>query len=224
MSGKVDMTAALAPDLAAGLVAMGIDLVPTVQAQLLDYLVLLQKWNKTYNLTAITEPERQLTHHLLDSLALLPYIEAGPLLDVGSGAGLPGIPLALARPDLRVTLMDASHKKAAFMRQAVIELGLGHRVTVLHGRVETLQAGPFVQITARAFADLNDFTRLTRRVLAVGGCWLAMKGVYPYDEIAQLTGVVVSADFPLNVPGLAAQRHLLVLRPDDAHNTKREGA
>jgi 16S rRNA (guanine527-N7)-methyltransferase len=224
MSGTGNMTAALAPDLAAGLGAMAIDLAPTVQAQLLDYLALLQKWNKTYNLTAIAEPERQLTHHLLDSLAMLPHVGAGPLLDVGSGAGLPGIPLALARPELRVTLMDASHKKAAFMRQAVIELGLTRRVTVLHGRVEALQTGPFAQITARAFADLNDFTRLTAHLLAEGGEWLAMKGVYPADEIAQLKGVVVTADFPLTVPGLSAQRHLLVLRPDDVHDTNSEGA
>jgi len=196
-----------------GLTALRLDLPLTVQAQLLAYLALLQKWNKTYNLTAITEPERQLTHHLLDSLALLPHVGPGPLLDVGSGAGLPGIPLALARPDLKVTLIDASQKKAAFMQQAAIELGLAARVTAVHGRVEALQAGPFAQITARAFADLNDLVFLTRHLLSEGGCWLAMKGTHPHEEVAKLRGAVVSEEIELTVPGLGAQRRLLVLRP-----------
>lgn len=204
---------ALDARLAEGLTVLGIDLSATVRAQLLAYLALLQKWNKTYNLTAITEPERQLTHHLLDSLALLPYVGPGPLLDVGSGAGLPGIPLALARPDLQVTLIDASQKKAAFMQQAAIELGLTARVTVVHGRVEALQAGPFAQIAARAFADLNDLVRLTRHLLAEGGGWLAMKGVYPHEEVTKLQEAVVSEEIELKVPGLGAQRRLLVLRP-----------
>ncbi len=196
-----------------GLVALRIDLSPTVRAQMLAYLALLQKWNKTYNLTAIVEPERQLTHHLLDSLALLPHVGSGPLLDVGSGAGLPGIPLALARPDLRVMLIDASQKKAAFMQQAVIELDLASRVTVVHGRVEALKTGPFAQISARAFADLNDLVRLTRHVLAEGGCWLAMKGQHPQEEVGKLQEAAVSEEIELMVPGLGAQRRLLVLRP-----------
>ena len=199
--------------LKAGLTALHLDLSDAVQAQLLAYLALLQKWNKTYNLTAITEPERQLTHHILDSLALVPHVGSGPLLDVGSGAGLPGIPLALARPDLRVTLIDASQKKAAFMQQAAIDLGLAARVTVVHGRVEALQAGPFVQITARAFANLDDLVRLTRHVLAEGGSWLAMKGLYPHEEVTKLQEAVVCEEIELKVPGLEAQRHLLVLRP-----------
>ncbi len=196
-----------------GLTALHLDLPVEARAQMLAYLALLQKWNKTYNLTAIVEPERQLTHHLLDSLALLPHVGPGPLLDVGSGAGLPGIPLALARPDLKVTLIDASQKKAAFMQQAVIELGLATRVTVVHGRVEALQAGPFAQITARAFANLNDLVSLTRPVLAEGGCWLAMKGLYPHEEVIKLQEAVVCEKIELTVPGLGAQRCLLVLRP-----------
>lgn len=199
-----------------GLSALHLDLSATVRAQLLAYLALLQKWNKTYNLTAITEPERQLTHHLLDSLALLPHIGPGPLLDVGSGAGLPGIPLALARPDLKVTLIDASQKKAAFMQQVTIELGLVNHVTVVHGRVEALRAGPFAQITARAFADLNDLVRLTHPLLSAGGSWLAMKGQYPHEEINNLQGAVVSEEIELTVPGMEAQRCLLVLRPNRA--------
>lgn len=196
-----------------GLGALKIDLPAPVRTQMLAYLALLQKWNKTYNLTAIVEPERQLTHHLLDSLALLPHVGPGPLLDVGSGAGLPGIPLALARPDLQVTLIDASQKKAAFMQQAVIELGLTSRLTVVHGRVEALQTGPFAQISARAFTDLDGLVRLTRHLLAKEGCWLAMKGQYPHEEVEKLQEAVVSEEIELMVPGLGAQRRLLILRP-----------
>ena len=193
------------------LAAMGLALDADRQARLLAYLALLQKWNKTYNLTAIHEPERMLTHHLLDSLAILPYVGADRLLDVGAGAGLPGIPLAIARPDLAVTLVDASHKKAAFMQQAAIELKLDN-VTAVHGRVEDLPAGaPYPQIVSRAFSDLSDFVRLTRPQLAEGGEWLAMKGLYPNEEIAQLKGARVKRDIKLCVPGLEADRHLIIL-------------
>ena len=125
----------LAARLADGVSALGLDVDERARAALLDYLGLLEKWNKTYNLTAIHEPERMLTHHLLDSLIIAPQVGAGPLLDVGSGAGLPGIPLAIARPGLRVTLLDASQKKCGFMRQAAIDLKLSN-VTVTHARVE----------------------------------------------------------------------------------------
>jgi 16S rRNA (guanine527-N7)-methyltransferase len=191
--------------------AMGLDLGVVERAGLFAYLALLGKWNKTYNLTAIHEPERMLTHHLLDSLAVLPYIEAERLLDVGSGAGLPGIPLALARPAMRVTLIDASHKKCAFMQQAVIELGLSN-VEVHHVRAETLKPdAPYQQIVSRAFSDLTEFVRLTRHLLAPGGTWLAMKGLYPNEELAQLKGARLKADHRLNVPHLEADRHLIVL-------------
>ncbi len=181
------------------------------QTRLLDYLALLKKWNATYNLTAIHEPERMLTHHLLDSLAILPEVSGARLLDVGSGAGLPGIPLAIVRPDLSVTLIDASHKKAAFMQQAAIELKLAN-VTTVHGRVEDLHPeAPFPQIVSRAFSDLSDFVRLTRPLLAEDGEWLAMKGIYPNEEIAQLKGARLKRDVELHVPGLDANRHLIVL-------------
>jgi 16S rRNA (guanine527-N7)-methyltransferase len=183
------------------------------QACLLDYLDLLKKWNKTYNLTAIHEPERMLTHHLLDSLVILPHVTADRLLDVGAGAGLPGIPLAIARPDLSVILIDASHKKAAFMQQAAIDLKLAN-VIALHGRVEDLDpATKYSQIVSRAFSDLNDFVRLTAPLLAEGGEWLAMKGLYPNEEIAQLKGARVKRDIELHVPGLDADRRLIVLEP-----------
>jgi 16S rRNA (guanine527-N7)-methyltransferase len=201
----------LADRLRAGLAAMQLDLDSSVQARLLAYLNLLAKWNKTYNLTAIHEPERMLTHHLLDSLAVLNFVRAGRLLDVGSGAGLPGIPIALARPETRVTMLDASHKKAAFMQQAIIELGLKN-AEALHARVEDLKPeAPFGQIVSRAFSDLSEFVRLSGHLLAPGGELLAMKGLYPNEEIAQLKGARLKADHALHVPELDAERHLIVL-------------
>lgn len=193
--------------------AMGLAPTAGQEAALLDYLGLLSKWNRTYNLTAIHEPERMLTHHLLDSLSIAPHVGAGPLLDVGSGAGLPGIPLAIMRPGLQVTLMDASQKKCGFMRQAAIELKL-RDITVVHGRVEGFRReGGFPQIVSRAFSDLSEFVRLTRHLLAEGGEWLAMKGLYPNEEIAQIKGAQVTRDVPLHVPGLEAERHLVVMAP-----------
>ena len=194
---------------------MGIDLDAAIQARLLHYLALLAKWNKTYNLTAIHEPERMLTHHLLDSLALLPHITAPRLLDVGSGGGLPGIPLAIARPALQVTVLDANHKKAAFMQQAVIDLQLAN-VEVVCDRSEAYRpASPFPQIVCRAFSDLSEFVRATRHALAANGEWLAMKGVYPNEEIAQLKGARLKRDVVLHVPGLEAERHLIVLQAEE---------
>ena len=203
----------LAARLADGVSALGLDVDERARAALLDYLGLLEKWNKTYNLTAIHEPERMLTHHLLDSLIIAPQVGAGPLLDVGSGAGLPGIPLAIARPGLRVTLLDASQKICGFMRQAAIDLKLSN-VTVTHARVEDFRpADGFPQVVSRAFSDLSEFVRLTRHLVAPGGEWLAMKGLYPHEEIAQLKGARVTRDVPLRVPGLDADRHLIVMEP-----------
>ena len=197
------------------LAEMGLTIDAATQARLLDYLGLLAKWNKTYNLTAIHEPERMLTHHLLDSLALLPHVTAERLLDVGSGGGLPGIPLAIARPGLKVTVLDANHKKAAFMQQAVIELKLGN-VEVVCDRSEAYRpARPYPQIVCRAFSDLSEFVRATRHALAADGEWLAMKGVYPNEEIAQLKGARLKRDAVLKVPGLEAERHLIVLQAEE---------
>jgi 16S rRNA (guanine527-N7)-methyltransferase len=197
--------------LAAALADMGLEIDAEKRARLLDYLVLLQKWNKTYNLTAIHEPSQMLTHHLLDSLAILPHVRGERLLDVGAGAGLPGIPLAIARPDLAVTLIDASQKKATFMRQAAIELKLAN-VTALHGRVESLDSAThYPQIVSRAFSELADFVRLTAPLLAEGGEWLAMKGVYPHEEIARLKGAQVKRGINLAIPGLEADRCLIIM-------------
>ena len=183
---------------------------------LLSYLELLQKWNKVHNLTAVRDPAEMVTLHLLDSLSVLPHINVERLLDVGSGAGLPGIPLAVCRPDLQVAVMDASQKKASFMRQAKAELGLNN-LEVLCGRVEQYQPPRiFDAIISRAFSDLKEFVSLTRHLLMPGGSWLAMKGAHPHDELAQLPADAQVIDIlPLHVPGLDAQRHLVVLSSDN---------
>ncbi len=191
--------------------AMGVNLDARQEIRLLDYLALIGKWNRTYNLTAIHEPERMLTHHLLDSLSILAQVGPGPLLDVGSGAGLPGIPLAIARPDLKVTLLDASQKRCGFMQQAAIELQLKN-VSVVHARAEDFRPeAPFPQVVSRAFSDLSDFVKATRHLLAENGEWLAMKGLYPDEEIALLKGARVRSHTRLHVPGLDAERHLIFM-------------
>jgi 16S rRNA (guanine527-N7)-methyltransferase len=182
---------------------------------------LLARWNRVYNLTAIRAGERMLTHHLLDSLSLVPPLRAVGaqqsrrpvrVLDVGSGGGLPGIPLAIACPQVEVTLVDTVQKKTAFLTQAALELHLTN-VRVLHARVENL-TGQFDVITSRAFAALADFVAWTRHLLAPGGCWLAMKGRLDPTELAALPpSVSVVASLPLQVPGLAEERHLLEIRP-----------
>lgn len=199
--------------LAQGLTEMSLAVDSPTQQKLLDYLSLLEKWNKVHNLTAVRDPAEMVTLHLLDSLSVMPYIKSGRLLDVGSGVGLPGISLALVRPDLQVTVIDSSHKKASFMRQAKAMLGIAN-LEVVCGRAEQYRPRHlFDQIISRAFSDLAEFIKLTAHLRSAGGLWLAMKGVYPYDEIAQLKGF--SADVvPLKVPSLEAQRHLIFIRAD----------
>jgi 16S rRNA (guanine527-N7)-methyltransferase len=197
--------------LAAGLTALGIALPEAAQLKLLAFRDLLLKWNRTYNLTALRDPQQAISHHLLDALAILPHVGAGPLLDVGSGGGLPGIALAIARPDLSVTLVDTVQKKAAFLQQVAIELEL-KSVAVHHARVEEMR-GQYAQISSRAFAELARFVSLTRHLLAPGGRWLAMKGTRPDDELKALpAGSEVEAIIPLVVPGLDAERHLIILK------------
>jgi len=177
---------------------------------LLAYLDELLKWNAAYNLTSVREPEAMVTRHLLDSLVLQPYIR-GPLLDVGSGAGLPGIPLAIANPGLAVTVLDSNGKKARFLRHAVRVLKLDN-VAVVEARVEDHQpAQPFAAITSRAFTSLRDFFSLTDHLLARGGHWLAMKGKLDSQETQDLPAGVGIVDIkPLTVPGLAEARHLVI--------------
>lgn len=205
-----------AAQLEQGLSTLGIELPVLTQHKLLDYLALLYKWNKTYSLTALREQEKAVSHHLLDSLAVLPFVAAGSLLDVGSGGGMPGIPLAIARPDLRVTLLDSNSKKAAFLQQAAIELSMPN-ISVHGGRVEQYHpASDFALITSRAFSDLADFVVRSRHLLSADGRWLAMKGVWPEDEIGRLPdSIAVDAVQRLVVPGVDGERHLVVLRCTD---------
>ena len=198
--------------LAQGLLALSLDLPATTQQKLLAYLALLQKWNRTFSLTALRDPSLAVSHHLLDSLAILPYVTFDSLLDVGSGGGQPGIPLAIVRPELRITLLDSNSKKTAFLQQAAIELDLPN-IAVHCGRVEQYQPpAKFTVIVSRAFSELADFVTLSRQLLAPEGRWLAMKGVWPHEEIARLPAdVSVDAVHRLQVPGVEGERHLLVM-------------
>jgi 16S rRNA (guanine527-N7)-methyltransferase len=202
-------------DLEDGLAALGLASDARQKAQLSDYLALLAKWNKTYNLTAIREPARMVTHHLLDSIAVIPHLPASPslrVLDVGSGGGLPGIPIAVARPGWRVAMVDPNHKKAAFLTQATIELGLTNAVARAT-RVEALHdEAPFDVVISRAFADLETFAATSARHLAPNGMLVAMKGVHPDDEIAHVEDAFAVESIALDVPGLDAARHLVILR------------
>jgi len=197
-----------------GIAALGLALSPGAMDKLVAYLALLAKWNKVYNLTAIRAPDEMITHHLLDSLAVLPILQKSALagrhsklVDVGSGAGLPGLVLAIARPDWSITSVEAVEKKTAFQQQAKIELGLAN-VSIHCGRVEDLQDS-YDAVISRAFASLADFVRVAGQL---SGCLWAMKGGYPADEVAALPADWrVVASHELHVPGLAAERCLLQL-------------
>jgi len=201
----------LEKELAAGIAEMGIAVTPEQQAKLLDYLALLHKWNGVYNLTAIRQPEQMVSNHLLDSLAVLPYLWPQRWLDVGCGGGLPGLVLAVMRPDWSFTMMDSNSKKTGFVQQAAIELGL-RNVEVRCGRVEQWQVEQkFDGIISRAFAEVSDFVALTGHLLADGGRWAAMKGS-PEQELAKLPkGIEVEKVITLHVPKLEAARSLVVL-------------
>ncbi|MGL4604661.1 MAG: 16S rRNA (guanine(527)-N(7))-methyltransferase RsmG [Iodobacter sp.] len=199
-------------ELAAGLAELKLDVSTAQAVSLLAYVALIAKWNKTYSLTAIREPERMVAHHLLDSLAPLPHFKGENIriLDVGSGFGTPGIPLAIVRPDWQLFLLDSNHKKTTFLRQVIAELKLTN-VTVLTERVELYKPeAPFQIITSRAFAELGDFVKLTSHLLAEDGEWAALKGVYPHEEIANLpANVKVTTVDHLKVPGIDAERCLV---------------
>jgi 16S rRNA (guanine527-N7)-methyltransferase len=184
--------------------------------KLVAYLALIVKWNRIHNLTAVRVPQDMLTHHLLDSLSVCPYMHASRLLDVGTGAGLPGLPLAIMYPEVQITLSDSNKKKSTFQQQAVIELGLKN-VSVVSGRVEDIPTSQkFDGIVSRAFSDISLFINLTRHLLAKDGLWYAMKGLYPTQELANLpAGVQVAQVYDLNVPLLNGQRHLLLIKEND---------
>ena len=200
--------------LAQGIAEAGLPIDEQKQQKLLAYLMLMQKWNKVHNLTAVRDADEMVVLHLLDSLVVLPFIDGKALLDVGSGAGLPGIPLAICLPDLKVTVIDSNNKKVSFMRQAKAELGIDN-LEVLGGRVEEIAPNhKFDMVISRAFSDLDLFISLTHQLCDAQGKWLAMKGVYPEAELAELeknTGITASKTEALKVPGLAAQRHLVFL-------------
>lgn len=204
----------LATGLEQGVTALGLTVAPAAQEQLLAYLSLLHKWNAAYNLTAVRGRDRMLTHHLLDCLAVVPHVQGGSWVDVGSGAGLPGIPVALASPDSSITLVDSSHKKTAFLQQVVIELGL-RNVTVACSRIEEWQPERrFDVVISRALSDLPEFLALAGRLCAPGGVIAAMKGVYPHEELAQVPPTYrLRSVMALEVPGLAAHRHLVLIEP-----------
>jgi 16S rRNA (guanine527-N7)-methyltransferase len=195
-----------------GLARLGLPLDAHSRRQLLDYLDLLQKWNRVYNLTAVRDPIKMVSSHLLDSLAVAPHIQCGRLLDTGTGAGLPGVPLAVAWPSTDVTLLDSSQKKAAFLRQVVAQLGL-RNVTVVCERVEAwTSARPFDVVVSRAYTDIARFVASTGHVLAPQGLWAAMKGTFPQEELRGLPPHVrVRETVALAIPGLDAARHLVLL-------------
>lgn len=197
-----------------GLAELSLDFSTSQRERLLTYLELIEKWNRVYNLTAIRDRTLMVSQHLLDSLAVLPHLDGQTLLDVGSGAGVPGIPIAIAAPERAVTLLDSSHKKAAFLQQAVTELGLAN-VTVRRERVEAWRPEHrFDVIISRAFAELAEFVLAAAHLLARGGVLAAMKGLYPHEEIVRLPdGFRVRAAHTLAVPGLAAARHLILVEP-----------
>ncbi|MBX9962329.1 MAG: 16S rRNA (guanine(527)-N(7))-methyltransferase RsmG [Burkholderiales bacterium] len=206
------MTTQQARALEQGVEKLGLNLAPGTESRLLDYLALLQKWNRVYNLTAIREAPKLVSHHLLDSLAVVPHLAGGAIVDIGTGPGLPGIPLALARPDWQVTLVDSNHKKTAFVTQAVGELNIAN-AEVRRERVEQWRpAATFQVVISRAFAELADFVRLAGHLLAPGGRLAAMKGLNPHEEIAQLPeGFRVERVVPLAVPGVEGERHLVLI-------------
>ena len=213
---KQEARAQLQAKLEAGLREMGLQITPEQQHKLLDYVALIYKWNQVHNLTAVREPLDMITLHILDSLSVLPYIECKRLLDVGAGAGLPSIPLAICLPELQVTAIDAVQKKVSFMRQVKAQLGLAN-FTVIHGRIEEQEvsgkdiAEKFDAIISRAFSEIGLFVKLTRHLLADGGVWLAMKGTIPQHEFEK-SNITPSEIKVLKVAGLDAERHLIVVR------------
>ena len=209
------VTAQHAEELSRGAAELGVPLTAEQHSQLLSYLALLIKWNKAYNLTAVRDPDEMVSRHLLDSLSVVPFVAEGgdSWLDVGSGGGMPGIPLAILFPERRFTLLDSNGKKTRFLTQVKLELKLAN-LEVIHSRVEAFTpAVPFTGICSRAFSSLQDFSNWTRHLGDTDTRWLAMKGVHPDDELQALPDdFKLAATHVLKVPGCQGQRHLLILR------------
>ena len=220
MTSEAVIDRELADSLDAGLAALSMPLGADARAALVAYVALLAKWNRTYNLTAIREPARMITHHVLDSLAVLPSLDAFigersnvHVLDVGSGAGLPGIPMALARPAWAVVMLEPVHKKSAFLTQAIAELGIDNAQAIARRVEDYRPAAPVTLAISRAFSDLASFAEGSIRHVADDGALVAMKGVHPDEELRDLpTAFKVTATIPLQVPGIDAARHLIVMQ------------
>lgn len=194
-----------------GLHGLNLDLPAPTREKLLIFLELLEKWNRVYNLTAVRDPEQMVPRHLLDSLSVLPHLHGAQVLDIGTGAGLPGIPLALARPDLEFTLLDSNAKKTRFATQAMHELALKN-ITIVQERVEKFHpAIKFDTLIARAFASIPDMLAASRHLCAPHGRFLVMKGVFPQEELAAVIDGYRAEVKALRIPGLDAARHLVIL-------------
>jgi 16S rRNA (guanine527-N7)-methyltransferase len=197
--------------LKAGCDSLSLSLTEQQQSKLLDYVGLLSKWNKVFNLTSVRDPNEMIGRHIIDSLSILPYLDRDSLLDVGTGAGLPGIPVAIMRPEMPITLLDSNSKKTRFLVQAAAELGLKN-ITVVHGRVEQVTLPKFAMVTARAFASIENIVDLAGRHCDDAGCLILMKGTYPEQELAGNTaGFVLRDVITLNVPDCGGERHLVRL-------------
>jgi 16S rRNA (guanine527-N7)-methyltransferase len=195
-----------------GLAALGLALGREVQSKLLQHLELLEKWNRVHNLTAVRDQAKAVSVHLLDSLSVLAYLPGKRLLDAGSGAGFPGIPIALARPDIQVDLLDSSHKKCAFLRQVIAELRLRNANAVCERLESWRPARKFDCIVSRALAEIAEVIALSAHLLAPGGVIAAMKGVHPFEEIERIPpDFRVRQVHALSVPGLGAERHLVLI-------------
>ena len=197
----------------AGLRALGLEIDDTARAKMKAHLDLVAKWNRVHNLTSVREPEQMVTLHLIDSLSIAPHLGAARrVADIGTGAGFPGVPLALASPQMRMTLVESSHKKCSFLEQVKAEVGIAN-IEVVCERVEQWKpAEPFDAVVSRAFAELADFVSQAAHLVRSGGVLLAMKGVHPYEEIARLPASHrVREVAEMRVPGLDAKRHLVVL-------------
>ena len=210
---SLDKSDLLSRKLESGLDTLGVTLSASARSSLLEYCELLIKWNKTFNLTSVDDPEQMISLHLLDSLAVLPFLPGGRVLDVGTGAGLPGIPLAIARPEQKFVLLDSNGKKTRFLVQASGQLGL-ENVEVVNQRVELYQAHElFDVIISRAFSSLGQFLSACNYLLSPRGQFLAMKGKLPEDELHDLPdGFQLESSVELKIPGLEAERRLLMLR------------
>ena len=200
----------LKPKLLKGLAQLALNLSEEQIEKLMSYLTLLQKWNKVYNLTAIRDPEEMLIKHLLDSLAIMPHIEGERLIDVGTGGGLPGIPLAICFPEKQIDLLDSNSKKTRFLIQAKAELGLTN-TNVIHSRVEEYQPEPLYDgVVSRAFAAMEDMLHWTHHLIPEGGSWWAMKAQKDFEDLSQLPSTIeVQKVIDLNVPFLNAERMLI---------------